>query len=335
MSTADPWERDSRPSDDTGPLARVHVRAPGKINLFLGVGDLDEDGYHPLSTVFQAVSLYEDVIATPADGFSVGVSGVEDPETVPLDDRNLALRAAKMLAAATAYDGGVHLQIHKRVPVAGGMGGGSADAAAALVACNELWRTGLGADRLHELAARLGADVPFALMGGTAVGSGRGDVLTPALSRGRYEWVLLLDDEGLSTPAVYRALDMVRAEDAEFGAADAEARRRQDPVQVPSSFFESLLSGDPFELGQSLRNQLQAGSFRLRPQLEETIERVCDSGGGSVVGALVSGSGPTIAFLCESAEAADLTAATLRGQGRTALRAHGPARGAHLVAGTD
>lgn len=324
MSLAQEQEHDQ-------PVARVHVRAPGKINLFLGVGGLDEDGYHELSTVFQAVSLYEDVIATPADGFSIAVTGVADPSTVPLDDRNLAMRAAKMLAAATGFDGGVHLDVHKSVPVAGGMGGGSADAAAALVACNELWRTGLDHARLHELAARLGADVPFALMGGTAVGSGRGDVLTPALSRGRYEWVLVLDDEGLSTPAVYRAFDMVKAEEAEFGAEYVERLRRQHPVRVPPSFFQSLLSGEAFELGQSLRNQLEAGSFRLRPRLEELIAAVVGGGGGPVVGGIVSGSGPTVAFLCESTDGADATAERLRGWGRTALRAHGPVRGAHVV----
>ncbi|GAB6858675.1 4-(cytidine 5'-diphospho)-2-C-methyl-D-erythritol kinase [Microbacterium xylanilyticum] len=314
-------------SDDE-PVQRVHVRAPGKINLFLGVGDLDEDGYHALSTVFQAVSLYEDVVATPADDFTIAVSGAAAPDAVPLDDRNLAMRAAKALAAATGYEGGVHLDVRKSVPVAGGMGGGSADAAAALLACNELWRTGLDHVRLHELAARLGADVPFALMGGTAVGSGRGDVLTPALSRGRYEWVLVLDDEGLSTPAVYRAFDLVNAEDRESDPA-GHAHRRQDPVQVPPSFFESLLSGEAVALGKSLHNQLQAGSFRLRPQLEELIQHVRRA--EDVVGGTVSGSGPTVAFLCGTAAGADALAERLRDQGRTALRAHGPVRGAHVV----
>ena len=256
MSNAGEWAGER---DDAQPVARVHVRAPGKVNLFLGVDAPDEDGYHPLSTVFQAVSLYEDVVATPADDVTVSVSGVADPSTVPLDDRNLALRAAKLLAVATGFDGGVHLELHKTVPVAGGMGGGSADAAAALLACNELWRTGLSHERLHALAARLGADVPFALMGGTAVGSGRGDVLTPALSRGRYEWVLLVDDEGLSTPAVYRAFDEIAAEDrASSDEAELARARRIDPVQVPPEFFEALLSGDALRLGGHLRNQLEA-----------------------------------------------------------------------------
>ncbi|WP_295012040.1 4-(cytidine 5'-diphospho)-2-C-methyl-D-erythritol kinase [uncultured Microbacterium sp.] len=329
MSNAGEWAGER---DDAQPVARVHVRAPGKVNLFLGVDAPDEDGYHPLSTVFQAVSLYEDVVATPADDVTVSVSGVADPSTVPLDDRNLALRAAKLLAVATGFDGGVHLELHKTVPVAGGMGGGSADAAAALLACNELWRTGLSHERLHALAARLGADVPFALMGGTAVGSGRGDVLTPALSRGRYEWVLLVDDEGLSTPAVYRAFDEIAAEDrASSDEAELARARRIDPVQVPPEFFEALLSGDALRLGGHLRNQLEAGSFRLRPALESTLERLA----ADVVGGIVSGSGPTLALLCDTAESADALAERLRGEGRTALRAHGPVRGAHVVSAAD
>lgn len=143
----------------------VHVRAPGKINVYLGVGGRHDDGYHALATVFQAVSLYEDVFAYPADEFSVTVTGDVDPDTVPTDDRNLAIRAAKLLAQATGVTDGVALELHKGVPVAGGMGGGSADAAAALVACDILWGTDVGPARLHELAARLGADVPFALHG--------------------------------------------------------------------------------------------------------------------------------------------------------------------------
>lgn len=303
---------------------RVQVRAPGKINLFLGVGQLGDDGYHPLSTVFQAVSLSEDLIATSAPGFSVAVTGIADPQTVPLDDRNLALRAAKVLAAAAGYDGGVHLEICKSVPVAGGMGGGSADAAAALVACNELWRTGLSHDRLLELGARLGADVPFALTGGTAVGTGHGDVLTPALARGRYEWVLITEDEGLSTPAVYRAFDVVQAEEDRVYAG----REQRDPFDVPPSFFEALLTGDAEEFAPCLRNQLQAGSFRLRPALEETIERGVRFG---ALAGIVSGSGPTVALLCVDAEVADRVAERLRAHGHTALRAHGPVRGAHVI----
>ena len=163
----------------------VRVRAPGKINVFLEVGCLQDDGYHELATAFQALSLFEEVVASHADGFSMAVTGTVALDGVPVDDRNLALRAARLLATETGYPGGVHLDVHKQVPVAGGMGGGSADAAAALVACDALWETGLSSSELHRLAARLGADVPFALMGGTAIGAGRGDRRAPAVDRGR------------------------------------------------------------------------------------------------------------------------------------------------------
>lgn len=217
----------------------VHVRAPGKINVYLGVGGRHDDGYHALATVFQAVSLYEDVFAYPADDFSVTVTGDVDPDTVPTDDRNLAIRAAKLLAQATGVTDGVALELHKGVPVAGGMGGGSADAAAALVACDILWGTDVGPARLHELAARLGADVPFALHGGTAVGTGRGDLLTPALARGRFDWVLATSPEGLSTPAIYGRLDQMR---------DERGALADDPplsLDVPVPVLQALRAGDP------------------------------------------------------------------------------------------
>ena len=268
----------------------VHVRAPGKINVFLGVGARHDDGYHALATVFQAVSLYEDVIAHRADDFSVTVSGVDDPDSVPLDDRNLAMRAAKLLASATDYSGGVALQIRKSVPVAGGMGGGSADAAAALVACDALWGTGLSPSRLHELAARLGADVPFALHGGTAVGTGRGDQLNPALARGRFDWVLVTSDEGLSTPVVYQRLDALRA---------VEGALADDPpvsLDVPIPVLQALRSGDPALLAESLHNDLQAAAVHERPDLAETIQIGIREG---ALAGIISGSGPTVALLCD------------------------------------
>lgn len=300
----------------------VRVRAPGKVNLFLGVGPRHDDGYHALSTVFQAVSLFEDVIAVAAPDFRIAVNGAVDPADVPLDDRNLAMRAAKLLAAVTGYEGGVHLEVRKSVPVAGGMGGGSADAAAALVACNALWGLDLPPSRLIELAARLGADVPFALAGGTAVGTGRGDVLTPALSRGRYDWVLVTSDEGLSTPAVYAEFD---AHAARYGAL---ADDPLDPFEVPPSFFQALLSGDPEELAPCLRNQLEVGSYALRPELEDTIELGLAAG---ALAGIVSGSGPTVALLCRSEQAAAATAQELRRLGRRAIQVHGPVHGARIV----
>ncbi|MFK0403808.1 4-(cytidine 5'-diphospho)-2-C-methyl-D-erythritol kinase [Microbacterium sp. NPDC090225] len=305
---------------------RVHVRAPGKINVFLGVGGRHDDGYHALATVFQAVSLYEDVIARAAGDFSVTVRGADgiggDADAVPLDDRNLAMRAAKLLAAAADYHGGVALEIRKSVPVAGGMGGGSADAAAALVACDALWGTGFSPARLHELAARLGADVPFALHGGTAVGTGRGDQLNPALARGRFDWVLVTSDEGLSTPVVYEQLDLLREE---------EGALADDPplsLDVPIPVLQALRSGDAVQLAASLHNDLQAAAVHRRPDLEETIRRGIRAG---ALHGIVSGSGPTVALLCGDPESAQAVQTSLQQAGREALHVHGPVPGARIL----
>ncbi len=300
----------------------VHVRAPGKINVYLGVGGRHDDGYHALATVFQAVSLYEDVIARPSDDFSIVVRGVEDPSTVPLDDRNLAMRAAKLLAAAADHPGGVSLEIRKSVPVAGGMGGGSADAAAALVACDALWGTGFSPARLHDLAARLGADVPFALHGGTAVGTGRGDQLNPALAHGRFDWVLVTSDEGLSTPVVYGRLDALR---------DEEGALADDPplsLDVPIPVLQALRSGDADRLAESLHNDLQAAAVHERPDLEETIAHGVRAG---ALHGIVSGSGPTVALLCDGPETAQEVQSALRETGLDPLHVHGPVPGARIM----
>nr|WP_193596537.1 4-(cytidine 5'-diphospho)-2-C-methyl-D-erythritol kinase [Microbacterium sp. YJN-G] len=300
----------------------VHVRAPGKINVYLGVGPRHDDGYHALATVFQAVSLYEDVYAHPSDGFTLEVSGDVDIDGVPTDDRNLALRAAKLLAQTTGVTQGVHLDIRKGVPVAGGMGGGSTDAAAALVACDALWGTDLGPRGLHDLAARLGADVPFALHGGTAVGTGRGDVLTPALARGRFDWVLVLSAQGLSTPAVYGRLDRLRAH------GEALADDPTEMLEVPAAVLQALRAGDARELAPVMLNDLEAAAVVDRPDLEQTLAD------GVRLGALtgiVSGSGPTTAFLCEGPEAARAVQDELRATGREALHVHGPVPGARIM----
>lgn len=300
----------------------VHVRAPGKINVYLGVGDRHDDGYHALATVFQAVSLYEDVIARRSDEFSIVVKGVADPSTVPLDDRNLAMRAAKLLASVTGHDGGVALELRKSVPVAGGMGGGSADAAAALLACDTLWGTGMSPMRLHELAARLGADVPFALHGGTAVGTGRGDQLNPALARGRFDWVLVMSDDGLSTPEVYRRLDQQRA------TGDALADDPPMSLEVPIPVLQALRAGDPNSLAACMHNDLEAAAVEDRPELQDTIRAGLDAG---ALSGIVSGSGPTIAFLCEGADSARFVQQQLEEQGRDALHVHGPVGGARII----
>ncbi|WP_298865373.1 4-(cytidine 5'-diphospho)-2-C-methyl-D-erythritol kinase [uncultured Microbacterium sp.] len=300
----------------------VHVRAPGKINVYLGVGARSDDGYHSLATVFQAVSLYEDVYASPSDGFSLEVSGDVDVSGVPLDDRNLAMRAAKLLAQTTGVSDGVHLRIRKGVPVAGGMGGGSADAAAALVACDALWGTELGPRGLHDLAARLGADVPFAMHGGTAIGTGRGDVLTPALARGRFDWVLVLSGQGLSTPEVYDRLDRLRLH------GDALADDPTELLEVPAAVLQALLAGDARDLAPVMMNDLEVAAVSGRSDLELAL---ADGVRMGALTGIISGSGPTIAFLADGPEAARALQDQLRATGREALHVHGPVPGARII----
>ncbi|MCK6081140.1 4-(cytidine 5'-diphospho)-2-C-methyl-D-erythritol kinase [Microbacterium sp. EYE_5] len=299
---------------------RVHVRAPGKINLFFEVGPVGDDGYHDVASVYQAVSLFEDVWASHADEFGISVSGDVDVSGVPLDDRNLAMRAARLVTDAVGWEGGIRLEIHKGVPVAGGMGGGSADAAAALVAVNDLVDGGLTAADLHALGAQLGADVPFALLGGTAVGTGRGDELAPALGRGRFAWVLVADGGGLSTPEVYGTLDRLRSE------ADI-APDRATP-SVDPAVLRALRSGDAAALAAAIRNDLQLAAVHLRPDLAATLDAGLAAG---ALGGIISGSGPTIALLAEDASHAARVADRLTGEGHVAHAVTGPVAGARSV----
>jgi len=296
----------------------VRVRAPGKVNLSLTVGRRREDGYHPLATVFQAVSLLEEVVATPAQEVTVEVTGPQ-ADLVPTDDTNIAVRAARLLAGATGTEAGVQLAIHKEVPVAGGMAGGSADAAAALVACDALWGTGLPRTELARLAAELGSDVPFALHGGTAVGTGRGHLLSPVLSRGEYHWAVGLAPRGLSTPDVYREFDALVGT-----AADEEP-------EVDDVLLRALLAGDAAAVGAALRNDLQHAALELAPELAETLAVAEDAG---ALGVVVSGSGPTIvALAANAAHAAAVGRAMLDARVVAGVRhAVGPVPGARLVA---
>lgn len=298
----------------------VRVRAPGKLNLFFEVGAVQDDGYHEVASAYQAVSLYEDVWATPSDDFTAAVSGTVDVADVPVDDRNLAVRAARLVAQRLGREDGVHLDIVKHVPVAGGMGGGSADAAAALVACDALWGGELGPAELHKLASRLGADVPFALMGGTAVGTGRGDQLSPALAKGRFDWVVVPAEGGLSTPSVYAHLDELRAR--------PDIGRVPELPAVDPAVLQALRAGDPVALAAHTRNDLQPAALSLRPDLRETLE--LGEASGALAG-MVSGSGPTLAFLAADPESALELQVTLSAAGYTALHVHGPVAGARVV----
>lgn len=304
-------------------LEVAHAKAPGKINVYLKVGAAMEDGYHEVATAYQAVSLYEQVWAYPADNFSVSyVGGSIDVTDVPVDASNLALKAARLLARKAKYRGGVRLEIEKNVPVAGGMGGGSADAAATLVACNALWGTGLHTDELMHLGAQLGADVPFALMGGTAIGTGRGDRLSPALAVGHFEWVLVASDFGLSTPVVYSELDAHRARHVH----DIEPAPKSPSVDT--GVLQAIRAGDAQMLADRLMNDLQAPALHLEPSLITILET------GEKAGALagmVSGSGPTIAFLVEDGEAAIDLQVDLSAAGYQCIRVTGPVAGAKLI----
>ncbi|WP_137843919.1 4-(cytidine 5'-diphospho)-2-C-methyl-D-erythritol kinase [Microbacterium sp. 2FI] len=299
---------------------RVHVRAPGKLNVFFAVGAVQEDGYHDVASAYQAVSLYEDVWAEHSADFTIAISGTVDISGVPADDRNLAVRAARLVAQRIGHTGGVHLEIVKHVPVAGGMGGGSADAAAALVACDALWGADLGSAELHRLAVRLGADVPFALMGGTAVGVGRGDQLSPALAKGRFDWVIVPSDGGLSTPEVYAHLDVLRA--------DPDISRAGQAPAVDPGVLQALRAGDPAALAARTKNDLQAAALSLRPDLRTALE--LGDASGALAG-IVSGSGPTLAFLAGSAESALELQVTLSAAGFEALHVHGPVPGARVM----
>lgn len=300
----------------------VRARAPGKINVFLGVGSLGDDGFHEIATAYQAVSLYEDVRATDAPDFSVEFSGSVDLGSLQTDGSNLAIRAATLLAHTTGYRHGVHLEIEKNVPVAGGMGGGSADAAATLLACDALWGTELSREELLELAATLGADVPFAFLGGTALGTGRGDQLSPALAKGQFQWVLALADFGLSTPEVYQELDRHRERHA-LDIFPAEAQPRVD-----ANVLQALRAGDPHMLAETLHNDLQAPALHLEPRLAEVIELGEENG---ALAGIVSGSGPTIAFLAADLDAALELQIALSASRHRVVRAIGPVHGARLL----
>ncbi|TAJ50062.1 MAG: 4-(cytidine 5'-diphospho)-2-C-methyl-D-erythritol kinase [Herbiconiux sp.] len=301
----------------------VHVRAPGKINVFLKVGAVMDDGYHDVATAYQAVSLYEDVFASPASDFSVEFGGHIDTSGLETDGSNLAIRAARLLARKTDYRGGAHLRIEKNVPIAGGMGGGSADAAATLLACDALWGTDVGREELLALSAELGADVPFAFTGGTAIGTGRGDQLSPALAKGQFQWVLVLQEHGLATPEVYRELDRHR----ERHAQDIFPAQGQ-PV-VETDVLQALRAGDPHMLAESLHNDLQAPSLHLDQSLSAVLE--VGEANGALAG-IVSGSGPTVAFLAADLDGALELQIALSAARYQVVRVTGPVAGARIVA---
>jgi 4-diphosphocytidyl-2-C-methyl-D-erythritol kinase len=297
---------------------------PAKVNLHLAVGDRRPDGYHELTTVFQALSLTDEVVVAAAEEPGVEVTG-EGAAAVPAGTDNLAWRAVAALAEHVGRDLAdtpVKVLIRKTIPVAGGMAGGSADAAAALVGLAALWKLDIARDELSVVASKLGSDVPFALHGGTALGTGRGEQLVPVLARHTFHWVIALDRQGLRTPDVFGELDRLREDGRPARTADVE------PV------LEALASGDPRQLALLLGNDLQAAAVSLRPALRRTLRAGVAAG---ALAGLISGSGPTCAFLCSDGESAVRVAAELAGAGvcRTVRVAQGPVPGARVINGDD
>ncbi|MFW3170549.1 4-(cytidine 5'-diphospho)-2-C-methyl-D-erythritol kinase [Geodermatophilus sp. CPCC 206100] len=318
------WSSPGGPGRLTGDGAVV-ARAPAKVNVHLAVGPLRPDGFHELRTVYLAVSLFDTVTVRRGEGLALTVTGEgttgSGPDAVPADRRNLVWRAAELLAERAGVPAEATIGIDKSIPAAAGLAGGSADAAAALVALDALWGTHATRGELVALAAELGSDVPFSLQGGIALGSGRGEQLSPVLARRRWDWVLGIAGEGLSTPAVYAELDRLRAEGRVPGGAEPAP---------PEPVIAALRSGPVPALAAALANDLQAPAISLRPALRRALRAATGAGAPA---AIVSGSGPTVAALAEDEEAAVRLTAQLAGEGvfRTVRAVHGPVPGARLV----
>lgn len=314
------WSQDEeheRPRYAT--LGSVRVRVPAKVNLHLGVGPVRPDGYHELQTVYQAISLYDELTARRGDTLTLTMEG-EGTGELALDESNLAVRAALRLAEYAGVPPHVRMHLRKQIPVAAGLAGGSADAAAALVACDALWGTGVPRQELALLAAGLGADVPFLIHGGTALGTGYGEQVSPVLaSGGQWHWVVAISDGGLSTPLVYRELDRLRA----AGVAPA-------PLPSPEALLAALRQRDPEVLAAALGNDLAVAAVNLRPALRTVLS--AGMAAGALAG-LVSGSGPTCVFLARDAADAAAVAGRLEGMGvcRAVRTAHGPVPGARVL----
>jgi 4-diphosphocytidyl-2-C-methyl-D-erythritol kinase len=300
-------------------LGPVRVRVPAKVNLHLHVGPMRSDGYHELVTVYHAISLYDELSARRGDRLTLTMEG-EGTGELALDEDNLVLRAARALARHTRREPMARLHLRKQIPVAAGLAGGSADAAAALVACDALWGTGLGRDELAKVARGLGSDVPFLVLGGTALGTGRGEQVSPVLASGRtWHWVVALAPRGLATPSVYRELDHLR----DYGAAPG-------PVGAPDRLLAALRQRDPKVLAAALGNDLQPAALSLRPELHRTLDAGYAAG---ALAAIVSGSGPTCVFLTSDVRRAEALAKELVDSGtcRAAQAAYGPVAGARVV----
>jgi len=298
----------------------VTARVPAKVNLQLSVGPLGADGFHEVTTVFQAISLFDDVTVATADkgdGIKISITG-QTSGGVPADNSNLAVKAAQLMIKNYDLPEDLVIKLKKEIPVAGGMAGGSADAAGVIVGLDSLFELGLSRDVMESVGSKIGSDVPFSICGGVAIGTGRGDQITPALARGSYNWVLALSGQGLATPSVYQECDRLRE-----GLSIA-------PPVVSEPLMQALRAGDAKALGKALTNELQPAACSLRPALRLVLDVGVDYG---ALGGIVSGSGPTVAFLVSDDEhAMDLTVAlSSSGVVSSVVRASGPTNGARII----
>ena len=298
----------------------VTARVPAKVNLQLSVGPLGADGFHEVTTVFQAISLFDDVTVATADkgaGIKISITG-QTSGGVPADNSNLAVKAAQVMIKNYDLPEDLVIKLKKEIPVAGGMAGGSADAAGVIVGLDSLFELGLSRDVMESVGSKIGSDVPFSICGGVAIGTGRGDQITPALAKGSYNWVLALSGQGLATPSVYQECDRLRE-----GLSIA-------PPVVSEPLMQALRAGDAKALGKALTNELQPAACSLRPALRLVLDVGVDYG---ALGGIVSGSGPTVAFLVSDDEhAMDLTVAlSSSGVVSSVVRASGPTNGARII----
>lgn len=287
----------------------VVASSPGKVNIYFAVGAFLKDGFHDVASCYQALSLRERVLVELTGSFSIDFAGPFEAESqllVPKDSTNLVYQAGEQLKALGSAFGSdkVSFLIHKSVPIAGGMAGGSADAAASLVALNNLFGSGLE-DQLPEAAANLGSDVPFSLMGGTAIGVGRGEVLSKVKDGPALHWVMTPNPAGLSTPQVYRQLDVMRVNQG-IDVSSLEA------PEVPEGLLEALAAGDVVEVAKLMHNDLEIAAVAMLPELQETLEAGRKAGS---LRSMVSGSGPTIAHLAKSTIHAEQIATRLKAAG--------------------
>jgi len=304
---------------------QIIASAPGKINIFFKVGSLQDDGYHEVLSIYQALDLREIVKVSSSATWRVAVSGSLSEEqiaSVPTGQDNLVVRAAKAIASLAKISNPPELsfEITKNVPVAGGMGGGSADAAAAMLAVDALWGTKLDQEELMTAASNFGADIPFSILGGTAVGVGRGDQLSPLDGVRKLHWVLVPMNAGLSTPKVYAKLDEMRV-------SQGQDPRQIDSPKSPQELIDALKLGDAHAVAKHLHNDLQDAAVALMPELAKTIATGLAAG---ALAAMVSGSGPTVVMLAESETAAESIANRLALEGYVSIPTFGPAQGTML-----